>query len=108
MHAHLNALGEQFRGGVRDIAAKLDVPLQATGAAHMFGLHWTPTPVVDFDATQTSDRTVISQLILALVNEGYLMFRAGTATLSAPMTHDEIDGVLAALESAIRGGGYGG
>ena len=108
VHAHLNALGEQFRGGLRDIAAKLDVPLQATGAAHMFGLHWTPTPVVDFDTTQTSDRTVISQLLLALVNEGYLMFRAGTATLSAPMTHDEIDGVLAALESAIRDGGYGG
>jgi len=107
-HAHLHALGEQFRDGVREIAAKLDVPLQATGAAHMFGLHWTRTPVIDFETTQTSDRTVISQLMLALCNEGYLFFRAGTGTLTSAMTHDEIDGVLAALDTAIRHGGFAG
>ena len=107
-HAPMNALGEQFRSGVRDIAAKLDVPLQATGTAHMFGLHWTRTSVIDFDTTQTSDRTVISELMLALCNEGYLFFRAGTGTLTSPMTPNEINGVLAALEEAIRDGGFAG
>jgi glutamate-1-semialdehyde 2,1-aminomutase len=105
-HAYLNALGKQFRDGVGEIAAKLDVPLQATGAAHLFGLHWTRTPVVDFDTIQTSDRTVIPQLTLALYNEGYLFFRPGTGTLTAAMTHHEVDGVLAALAKAIRDGGF--
>jgi glutamate-1-semialdehyde 2,1-aminomutase len=107
-HEHMNALGERLRAGVRDIASRLDVPLQATGAAHIFGLHWTRTPVVDFETTQTSDRMLISQLMLSMYNQGYLFFRAGTGTVTAPMTVQEIDGMLAALETSIRDGGFAG
>ncbi len=106
-HDHMNALGERLRSGVRGIATRLDVPLQATGAAHMFGLHWTRTPVVDFDTTQTSRREVISALMLNLVNEGFLVFLAGTGMLNAAMTEQHIDSVLSVLEHSIRDGGLG-
>ncbi|GAA4554464.1 hypothetical protein [Pseudonocardia xishanensis] len=73
-----------------------------------FGLHWTETPVTDFDTTQASDREVISRLILNLYNEGFLMFRAGTDTLTAAMTHDDVDSVLRALDASLRESGLGG
>ncbi len=104
-HEHMNALGERFRAGVRDIAERVDVPLQATGAAHMFGLHWTRTPVVDFDTTQTSDRAVISGLMLHLINEGFLVFLAGTGTLNAAMSEQDVDSALSTIESSIRESG---
>ncbi|WP_307846122.1 aminotransferase class III-fold pyridoxal phosphate-dependent enzyme [Rhodococcus sp. CX] len=37
VHDHMNALGERLRSGARDMAARLNVPLQVTGVGHVFG-----------------------------------------------------------------------
>jgi glutamate-1-semialdehyde 2,1-aminomutase len=107
-HEHLSALGERLRGGVREVATRLDVPLQVTGVSQMFGFHWTPQPVVDFATAMTSDKSVMSQLSLAMLNEGYLMFKSALGTVSAPMTDEDIDGFVACLERVVRESGLAG
>jgi glutamate-1-semialdehyde 2,1-aminomutase len=105
MHDHLNGLGERLRAGARAVAAERDVPLQVTGLSHMFGLHWTKTPIVDFDTALTSDKAVTSMITMSLYNSGILMFKSAIGTVTAPMTNDDVDFFVAALDKAIVDGG---
>lgn len=103
-HRHLQALGDYTRSGIEALARKHDVPLQATGYGHFVGLQWTPTKVVDYETYCTSDRQVVSNLVLSLLNEGFLLFFIGPV-LSLPMSTADIDRFLAALERALRENG---
>jgi glutamate-1-semialdehyde 2,1-aminomutase len=103
VHAHIEALGEQVRSGVGALATRLGVPLQATGLGQFFGLHWTAVPVVDIDSAFTSDSDVIGRIALGLCNEGYLCFYFNVmGVLSLPMTSEDIDGFLQALEATLK------
>jgi glutamate-1-semialdehyde 2,1-aminomutase len=101
IYRHLHALGDRLRSGVGEIAAKHDVPLQATGAGHFFALHWTPVPVVDFLTAMTSDRVLMNHVLIALYNEGYILMSPHAGTLSAPMTDEHVDGLLQAIEGSL-------
>jgi len=103
VHAHIEALGERVRSGVTAMADRLGVPLQATGVGQFFGLHWTPMPVVDIDTAFRSDADVIGRIALGLCNEGYLLFYFNVmGVLSLPMTADDVDGFLQALETTLE------
>jgi glutamate-1-semialdehyde 2,1-aminomutase len=103
VHEHIEALGDRVRFGVNALAARLGVPLQATGLGQFFGLHWTSVPVVDIDTAFTGNPDIIGQLALGLCNEGYLLFYFNLmGVLSLPMTEEDIDGFLVALEAAIK------
>lgn len=101
VYRHLHALGDRLRAGVAQIAAEHDIPLQVTGAAHFFALHWTPVPITDFATAMTTNRNVMSHLLLALFNEGYLMMSAQAGTLCAAMTAADVDELVSAIERAI-------
>lgn len=105
VYQRLHALGNRLRAGVVRLAADHGIPLQCTGAAHFFALHWTSVPVTDFPTAMTSDREVMSWLLLALCNEGYLMMSAQAGTLCAAMTPADVDAFLAAIERALLGCG---
>jgi glutamate-1-semialdehyde 2,1-aminomutase len=100
-YRHLHALGDRLRAGVARIAATHGIPLQATGAAHFFALHWTPVPITDFATAMTTNRGVLGQLLLALYNEGYLMMSAQAGTLCAVMTAADVDEFVCAIERAV-------
>lgn len=101
VHAHLHELGDLLRAGVRDLAARHGIPLQATGIAHFFGLHWASGEIVDYETALASDRRVIGRLMLSLHNEGCLIFTNGTGVVSAPMTDEHVHRFLVALERAL-------
>jgi glutamate-1-semialdehyde 2,1-aminomutase len=100
-HDHLNARGERLRSGVRKIAVQRSVPLQVTGLSHIFGIHWTPTPVVDFDTGLTSDKRITSLLTMSLYNQGILMFKSALGTVTSPMTNEDVDMFVGALDRSI-------
>jgi glutamate-1-semialdehyde 2,1-aminomutase len=103
VHQHIEALGDQVRSGVTALAARRGVPLQATGLGQFFGLHWTSVPVVDIDTAFTGDADIIGQLALGLCNKGYLVFYFNLmGVLSLPMTGEDIDGFLLALEATLK------
>jgi glutamate-1-semialdehyde 2,1-aminomutase len=103
VHAHIENLGERLRSGVNALGRRLDVPLQATGVGQFFGLHWTSVPVVDIDTAFTSDSDIIGRLALGLCNEGYLLFYFNLmGVVSLPMTTEDVDGFIAALEATLK------
>lgn len=101
VHEHLACLGEQLRTGVLEIADRRRVPLQVTGLAHFFGLHWTPEPVVDFDTASASDRKITSLLTTSMYNQGILMFKSALGTVTAPMEESDVEMFLAALDRTL-------
>lgn len=105
VHDHMNSLGERLRSGARDMAARLNVPLQVTGVGHVFGFHWSEVPIVDFESALASDRATMSKISMGLLNEGFLMFKSAVGTVSAPMTSDDIDSLLGALEKVLFASG---
>ena len=58
-------------------------------------------PITDFATAMTTNRTVMSHLLLALFNEGYLMMSAQAGTLCAAMTAADVDELLHAIERAL-------
>ncbi|MCR5976339.1 aminotransferase class III-fold pyridoxal phosphate-dependent enzyme [Gordonia jinghuaiqii] len=105
VHDHLNRLGEQLREGVRDIGRRTGAPLQVTGFAHVFGIHWTPTPVVDLETALTSDKTITNLLTTSLYNQGILMFKSALGTVTSPMTDGDVAMFLEALERSVADSG---
>ena len=101
MHRHLHMLGERARGGVATLAKKYDVPLQVSGVGQFFGLHWTPTKVVDYPSYTTNDYHKIMLFCLALAVRDVLVPELGTFVLSGAMTAADIDVFLAAAEQAL-------
>jgi glutamate-1-semialdehyde 2,1-aminomutase len=103
VHAKLHRLGARVRAGIDDLGRRYEIPLRSTGAAHYFCLQWTPTPVVDFDTALSSDREIVGDIVLALNNEGFMLFYSnGVGLMSEPMDDTHADGFLAALERSIR------
>jgi glutamate-1-semialdehyde 2,1-aminomutase len=101
VHDHMNQLAERLREGARSIAAELDVPLQVIGIGHTFGLYWSDEPIVDFETALGSDKATMSKISMALLNEGFLMFKSAVGTVTAPMTNDDVDSFLTALRRVL-------
>lgn len=98
-YQELHRLGGQIRSGITGVAAELDVPLQVTGIGHFFGLHWTDREIKGF---RNEGRNQIATLVMALYNEGCLMFTNGAGVASLPMRQDDIAFLIGAVRSALR------
>jgi glutamate-1-semialdehyde 2,1-aminomutase len=107
-YEHTAALGDRLREGVRAVARRLDVPLQSTGVAHLFALHWGAEPVVDFDSVLKTDRLVIAALALSMTNKGYFLRSSGNGITSAALGDEQIDGFLDVLSQSIVESGLAG
>lgn len=105
LHAHLDDLGSRLRSGINAVGARHGLPLRATGAGNLFGLHWTPHPVVDIRTAQTSRRRVVHELNVFLYNAGYLVMPNGNGIVTAAMTVADIDGFLDDLDRIAAGAG---
>jgi len=98
-YAHLHAMGDLLRDEVRKVARRRSVPLQVTGAGHMFGLFWSPDPIVDYRSTLKSDVAVDSLLQTALLNKGYFTNGWGIVTTAHRTRH--IQGFARAVDEVL-------
>jgi glutamate-1-semialdehyde 2,1-aminomutase len=103
-HARLARLGDHFRGSLNALGDELGMPLQATGAQHLFGLHWTKEPVVDMTTAMTSDRRMIHTWNLFLYNRGFYIFPNANGIVSTPMTEADIDTFVDAMREILSEG----
>ncbi len=102
VHAQLQELGQRARDGIDAIGRAHDIPLHATGFAHLFAMHWAPEKVTDFRTLQATDREKVINIGLALNNEGYYQFSFGAFLNSTVTTAQDIDDFLAAVERALH------
>ncbi len=98
IYRRLAELGESLRGKLRAVFAELGVPAQVTGAASLFGFHFTAAPVLDYRSMVAGDQAMKRAVFTGLLNEGVLL-QTGCAGALGTMTGEaEVD----ALADAVR------
>jgi glutamate-1-semialdehyde 2,1-aminomutase len=101
-YERLNAVGDRFRAGLREVARRLDIPAQVLGRGPLANIYFTPEPVVDYRSSQKNDSRTTQQLGRALLDRGVLTNLSAKMYLSLAHTDDDIDQALAAFEDALR------
>jgi glutamate-1-semialdehyde 2,1-aminomutase len=101
-YERLNAGGDRFRAGLREIGRRLDIPAQVLGRGPLANIYFTPEPVVDYRSSQKSDSRTTQQLGRALLDRGVLTNLSAKMYLSLAHTDGDIDQALAAFEDALR------
>jgi glutamate-1-semialdehyde 2,1-aminomutase len=102
VHDQIAALGDRLRSGIDEIGRRHDIPLHATGAGHLSGLHWAAERVVDHRTRMQSDDEKITNIVMALMNEGWFTFSFGYLLINRAFDEAKIDGFHKALERALH------
>jgi glutamate-1-semialdehyde 2,1-aminomutase len=101
--ARLNALGERMRRGMDAVFARHGAPLCAGGdgsLVRVLPMPERPRGYRDFaQAPRAAQR--LGALHAALLEEGIITTRMGTACLSTPMGEAEVDAFVAALDRVV-------
>lgn len=101
--AHLNGLGERLHAGFEDLCARIDVPMKTVVAGSLFAIHFTDEEVADYRSMARADKEFAHRVFLTLLEEGYYLSHwLGFNAVSLPMEETHVDGLLAALERAVR------
>ena len=100
--ARLNALATRAMDGINAAAKDTGATACVTGAGSMFRVHMKPTPPRNFrEAYLTANESLrLKTMLDHLFEAGMVMINTCSATLSTPMTEQDID----ALIDAMRGG----
>jgi glutamate-1-semialdehyde 2,1-aminomutase len=102
VHDSVNALGDRLRAGIDEIGRRHGIPLHSTGAGHLTGLHWADERVVDYRTRMQGDDEKITNIVMALMNEGYFTFSFGYLLINRAFSEEQIAGFHDALERALR------
>lgn len=98
----LNARAAGFFEKLRAMMRRKQVPFQLNAIGSLFNIHATAQPVRSYRDAQQGDKDFVKYLYLALLNEGVMLSPRGMGALSTAMTREHLDGLLAAIESAIN------
>ena len=101
VYARLDGLAERLREGVRAVCAEFDIPVQVTGLASLFGVHFTGDPVRTYRDVAASDQALQQQVFWGLMNEGIFAARRLIGCVSMPMEETEIDTYVEALRKVL-------
>lgn len=102
--AHIVALGEYVREGLRRVVAKLGIAAIVTGAGSLFHLHFTPEPVRCARGAEAADQARLRRLHEALLAHGLYFYAGRLGFLATAHTRADIDALLAAVEDELRRG----
>jgi glutamate-1-semialdehyde 2,1-aminomutase len=102
--ARLNKLGAEARWQITSAICETGVHACVTGSGSMFRIHFKPEPPKNYrDAYATPEETkCLRSLLDHLFMNDVMLISTGTATLSTPMTHNEIDWLCAALKTGFK------
>jgi glutamate-1-semialdehyde 2,1-aminomutase len=101
VYDELNRKGARVCEQLGEVFASHDVTVQINGAGSMLALHFTDRPVVDYRTKATADTRKARDLFLSLVNHGVLMAPRLMGALSTPMTEDDIQRFVDAVDASL-------
>lgn len=99
----LNALGARMRDGMNALFAARGLSMCAGGDGSLVRILLMDEPVRDYRhfATASGPAKRLAAIHAALLDEGVIVTRMGTACLSTPMGTDEVDAFVRALDRAL-------
>lgn len=98
--ARLNALAKRAMDGIEKVIRETGVTACVTGGGAMFRVHMKAQPPRNFrEAYLTPEEDRRLKLLLDyMFDEGFVLINTCTATLSTPMTEDDIDALISAYK----------
>ena len=106
VYEHLDRLGARLHEGLVDVFGSAGIPCQVLSAGSLVNPYLTDRPVRDYRALTSVDNALFERISLGLLLEGYHLGRPGmTMALSSPMTDEQIDGLLGALDAVLQAQG---
>jgi len=101
--AHLNVLGERTRSGIEDAIRKTGIDACVTGGGSMLRVHLKPSPPRDYRAAYPTpeEGRRLTLLLDHLFEQGFMMINTCSVALSTVMGNEEIDALVAAMESGF-------
>ena len=104
LHAIIERRTDALVAGLREIAARLDVPFTADSAGSMWGFFFREAPVHDFESAKESDMGMFRRFFHAALERGVYLapsaFEAGF--MSAAHGDSEVAEALTRLDGAMR------
>ncbi|GAB4514970.1 MAG: aspartate aminotransferase family protein [Phycisphaerales bacterium] len=99
----LNALAQRAVDGINDAIRRTGAVACVTGTGSMFRVHMKADPPHNYREAHTTpeENARLKVLLDHLFDEGCVMINTCTAALSTPMREQEIDHLVAAMESGL-------
>jgi len=101
IYRRLDGLGELLRAKLRAALAEVGVPVQVTGVASLFGMHFTSAPVADYRGALAADAELCRAVFAGLLNEGILLQTTCAGALGVMTTEAEIDTLVGAVRRVV-------
>ncbi len=104
LHAVIARRTERLVDGLREVAARLDVPFVVGSAGSMWGFFFHAGPVHDFDSARQSDVEMFKRFFHAALERGIYLAPSAfeAAFMSAAHGDREVEATLDRLEDAMR------
>jgi len=101
VYEELNRKGARVCEQLSEVFASHGVPAQINGAGSLFAIHFTEERVVDYRTMAASNKKMTHDFFLGLVNHGVLMAPRAMGALSTPMTEEDIQQFIDAVDSVV-------
>ncbi|MBO0686306.1 MAG: aminotransferase class III-fold pyridoxal phosphate-dependent enzyme, partial [Candidatus Dormibacteraeota bacterium] len=91
VYERLDSLGEGLRGRLAASFEARDVPVQVTGDASLFCVHFSDQPVTDYRSLAARSQDRNREFFLRMLNQGVLLAPRGLGALSTAVGDAELD-----------------
>ena len=75
-----------------------ELAVQIVGMGSVLALHFTSGPVRNYRDVTRADRKLLRRFVMGMLNEGVFLAPRGMMALSTPMTEDDLDDVVRAVD----------
>jgi glutamate-1-semialdehyde 2,1-aminomutase len=99
--AHLDAMGDYIRAGIRRLFTARGVPVTINGQGSMFNICLHEGPVTDYRTWRSAPTELWTELRMRLLARFHYVTQRGTGCLSTPMAGADIDRFLDDLDGAL-------
>ncbi|MDG2101518.1 MAG: aspartate aminotransferase family protein [Dehalococcoidia bacterium] len=87
----MNNLGEELRKQLRSVFDEIDLPVQVTGYASLFGINFNENKITDYRSFIKNNSDIAKVFFAYLRNKGILLQVKNAGALNTLMTTNEID-----------------
>jgi glutamate-1-semialdehyde 2,1-aminomutase len=101
---HLDKIGERMRAGVNAALAKHKLTGQCVGLGSLLRVHFTSNQLSDYRSAYLGapERRKLDAFYKGLLSRGVLIAPHGLVALSTPVTAEDVDVILAAMDETLQ------
>jgi glutamate-1-semialdehyde 2,1-aminomutase len=101
-YERINRYGERIRGGIKELADRMGIPVQIVGVGSMFTVYFGEHPVRNIRDIAKTDREAGGAFYMGLVVNGIYVAPFHWGIANGAMTDADVDRILVASEKVLK------